>query len=189
MMANYKADAQATILNLQKQLQIAQGPRLEHLPDLLDKTSLQPRNLTTFQPTLPSLDMAQTLTVPRRERTGARHLKASPAKPLEQMRSHLVLGDADFEIVRIEEKVRRHDVMAHVHAFGMAAVAGIIHHGVSVWWVFVFLFEIFLDTLKSALYCCSLSICEIWLYSVEYNTRQMTVTNSEFSKGDELLRY
>lgn len=48
-----------------------------------------------------------------------------------QMRSHLVLTDADFEIAAIEEKRRRHDVMAHVHAYGLAApeAAGIIHWG------------------------------------------------------------
>ncbi|KAL8669229.1 MAG: hypothetical protein Q9168_006178 [Polycauliona sp. 1 TL-2023] len=50
---------------------------------------------------------------------------------LEQMRSHLVLTDADFEVARVEEKARRHDVMAHVHAFGKSApaAAGIIHYG------------------------------------------------------------
>ncbi|KAF9774273.1 hypothetical protein IL306_007764 [Fusarium sp. DS 682] len=50
---------------------------------------------------------------------------------LEQMRSHLTVTDEDFEIAREEEKIRRHDVMAHVHAFGKAApaAAGIIHYG------------------------------------------------------------
>ncbi|ELR09500.1 adenylosuccinase ade13 [Pseudogymnoascus destructans] len=50
---------------------------------------------------------------------------------LEQMRAHLELTDADFEVARVEEKKRRHDVMAHVHAFGAVApaAAGIIHYG------------------------------------------------------------
>ncbi|KAI1308930.1 L-Aspartase-like protein [Xylaria venustula] len=50
---------------------------------------------------------------------------------LEEMRSHLYVTDSDFEIARIEEKKRRHDVMAHVHAFGIVApaAAGIIHYG------------------------------------------------------------
>ncbi|KAK0717040.1 L-Aspartase-like protein [Lasiosphaeria miniovina] len=50
---------------------------------------------------------------------------------LDQMRAHLVLTDADFEVARVEEKKRRHDVMAHVHAFGAVApkAAGIIHYG------------------------------------------------------------
>lgn len=51
---------------------------------------------------------------------------------LAQMREHLEVSDADFETARIEEKRRRHDVMAHVHAFGAVApaAAGIIHLGV-----------------------------------------------------------
>lgn len=50
---------------------------------------------------------------------------------LEQMRQHLVVTDSDFEIARVEEKRRRHDVMAHVHAFGAVApaAAGLIHTG------------------------------------------------------------
>lgn len=52
---------------------------------------------------------------------------------IEQMRAHLMVTDADFEVARVEEKKRRHDVMAHVHAFGQVApsAAGIIHYGVS----------------------------------------------------------
>ncbi|KFA69133.1 hypothetical protein S40285_00109 [Stachybotrys chlorohalonatus IBT 40285] len=50
---------------------------------------------------------------------------------LEQMRAHLTVTDEDFEVARVEEKSRRHDVMAHVHAFGAVApaAAGIIHLG------------------------------------------------------------
>ncbi|KAK9415075.1 putative L-Aspartase-like protein [Seiridium unicorne] len=50
---------------------------------------------------------------------------------LEQMRAHLTVTDEDFETARVEEKKRRHDVMAHVHAFGLVApsAAGIIHYG------------------------------------------------------------
>ncbi|RWA06321.1 hypothetical protein EKO27_g8786 [Xylaria grammica] len=50
---------------------------------------------------------------------------------LEEMRSHLYVTDSDFETARVEEKKRRHDVMAHVHAFGIVApaAAGIIHYG------------------------------------------------------------
>ncbi|RMZ77611.1 hypothetical protein DV737_g4253, partial [Chaetothyriales sp. CBS 132003] len=50
---------------------------------------------------------------------------------LEQMRQHLEVSDADFEVAKVEEKRRRHDVMAHVHAFGAVApaAAGIIHYG------------------------------------------------------------
>ncbi|KAJ3495904.1 hypothetical protein NLG97_g3051 [Lecanicillium saksenae] len=50
---------------------------------------------------------------------------------LEQMKTNLTVTDEGFEVARVEEKIRRHDVMAHVHAFGVAApaAAGIIHYG------------------------------------------------------------
>jgi adenylosuccinate lyase len=61
-------------------------------------------------------------------------IKTVTTEALEQMRAHLQLTDADFEVARVEEKKRRHDVMAHVHAFGAVApaAAGIIHYGVSI---------------------------------------------------------
>jgi len=48
-----------------------------------------------------------------------------------QMKEHIVLTDEDFEVAAVEENRRRHDVMAHVHAFGQVApaAAGIIHLG------------------------------------------------------------
>ncbi|KAB5563047.1 L-Aspartase-like protein [Coniochaeta sp. 2T2.1] len=50
---------------------------------------------------------------------------------VEQMKAHLTVTDEDFKIAAVEEKKRRHDVMAHVHAFGQVApaAAGIIHYG------------------------------------------------------------
>jgi adenylosuccinate lyase len=50
---------------------------------------------------------------------------------LKEMQDHLILTDADFEVAKVEERRRRHDVMAHVHAFGEVApkAAGIIHYG------------------------------------------------------------
>ncbi|GFP59105.1 adenylosuccinate lyase [Trichoderma asperellum] len=50
---------------------------------------------------------------------------------LDEMRAHLTVTDDDFEAARIEERIRRHDVMAHVHAFGLVApaAAGVIHYG------------------------------------------------------------
>ena len=52
-----------------------------------------------------------------------------PAEALDQMREHL--DDIDFPAVAVYEKRFRHDVMAHVHAFGDAAPAarGVIHLG------------------------------------------------------------
>lgn len=50
---------------------------------------------------------------------------------IEQMKAHLVIQDDEFKVAAEEEKRRRHDVMAHVHAFGQVApaAAGIIHWG------------------------------------------------------------
>ncbi|KAI4141130.1 MAG: hypothetical protein LQ341_003599 [Variospora aurantia] len=52
-------------------------------------------------------------------------------KAIDQLRSHITMTKHDFEVAEVEEKRRRHDVMAHVHAFGEAApeAAGIIHWG------------------------------------------------------------
>ncbi|RYP77245.1 hypothetical protein DL771_001294 [Monosporascus sp. 5C6A] len=53
------------------------------------------------------------------------------AKALEEMEAHLIVTDSDFEVARIEEKTRRHDVMAHIYAYSIVApsAAGIIHYG------------------------------------------------------------
>ncbi|KAM0520806.1 hypothetical protein ACHAPE_003207 [Trichoderma viride] len=53
------------------------------------------------------------------------------SQALEEMKAHLIVTDEDFEAARIEERIRRHDVMAHVHAFGLVApaAAGVIHYG------------------------------------------------------------
>lgn len=50
---------------------------------------------------------------------------------ISQMESRILVTDEDLVIAAEEEKIRRHDVMAHVHAFGKAApaAAGIIHWG------------------------------------------------------------
>lgn len=50
---------------------------------------------------------------------------------IEQMKAHATIQDDEFKVAAEEEKRRRHDVMAHVHAFGQVApaAAGIIHWG------------------------------------------------------------
>lgn len=50
---------------------------------------------------------------------------------ISQMKANVTMTDQDFEVAAAEEKKRRHDVMAHVHAFGQVApaAAGIIHWG------------------------------------------------------------
>src|SRR3954464_6547019 len=52
-----------------------------------------------------------------------------PAEAIEQMRQHQ--DDIDFAAVAVYEKKFRHDVMAHVHAFGDVAPAArkFIHYG------------------------------------------------------------
>jgi adenylosuccinate lyase len=52
-----------------------------------------------------------------------------PAEAISQMREHL--HDIDFEVAAAYERRFRHDVMAHVHAFGDVAPAarGFIHYG------------------------------------------------------------
>jgi adenylosuccinate lyase len=50
---------------------------------------------------------------------------------IEQMEAHKEIKDEEFAVAAEEEKKRRHDVMAHVHTFGIAAPAAekIIHWG------------------------------------------------------------
>ncbi|EPQ62462.1 Bgt-4967 [Blumeria graminis f. sp. tritici] len=54
-----------------------------------------------------------------------------PDGAIEQMKAHAEVTEHDLEVAAVEEKKRRHDVMAHVHAFGLMApkAAGIIHWG------------------------------------------------------------
>ncbi|KAI1473250.1 adenylosuccinate lyase [Daldinia caldariorum] len=58
-------------------------------------------------------------------------LESITDEALEQMRAHLTVTDDDFKIAIEEEHRRRHDVMGHVHAYGVVApaAAGIIHAG------------------------------------------------------------
>jgi adenylosuccinate lyase len=50
---------------------------------------------------------------------------------IKQMKENKTILDEEFPIAAEEEKKRRHDVMAHVHTFGLKApaAAGIIHWG------------------------------------------------------------
>ena len=58
-------------------------------------------------------------------------LRGITDEALQQMKDHQEIQDDEFETARVEEARRRHDVMAHVHTFGVAApgAAGIIHLG------------------------------------------------------------
>lgn len=50
---------------------------------------------------------------------------------IEQLKNNVAMTDESFKVAAAEEKKRRHDVMAHVHAYGQVApaAAGIIHWG------------------------------------------------------------
>lgn len=54
---------------------------------------------------------------------------------LQQLKEHVVIEDEEFSAAALEEKRRRHDVMAHVHTYGLVAplAAGIIHWGATSW--------------------------------------------------------
>jgi adenylosuccinate lyase len=52
-----------------------------------------------------------------------------------QLKEHQRIEDDEFAAAALEEKRRRHDVMAHVHTYGLVApkAAGIIHWGATSW--------------------------------------------------------
>jgi adenylosuccinate lyase len=54
---------------------------------------------------------------------------------IKQLKDHVRIEDDEFATAAVEEKKRRHDVMAHVHTYGIAApeAAGIIHWGATSW--------------------------------------------------------
>lgn len=39
-----------------------------------------------------------------------------------QMKQHLIVSNDDFGVAAVEEKRRKHDVMAHVHSFGQVSI-------------------------------------------------------------------
>ncbi len=62
---------------------------------------------------------------------------------LAQMKEHIRIEDDEFETAAIEEKRRRHDVMAHVHTYGLKApaAAGKIHFGATSWYALSSIFS------------------------------------------------
>ncbi|GAO13506.1 hypothetical protein UVI_02016170 [Ustilaginoidea virens] len=136
-MADQTEDAQAQIQELQdkiKQLQLqAQAPQKS--PYDTYQTSLTSRYCSNEMTSLFSQRSRHStwrkLWLGLAEAEASLGIDVITPKALEQMRAHLTVSDEDFETARIEEKRRRHDVMAHVHAFGIVApaAAGIIHLG------------------------------------------------------------
>jgi adenylosuccinate lyase len=135
-MADSGADIQSQILELQQQLEQMKAKASSSAFDTY-QTSLTGRYC--------SAEMSQLFSQRSRHSTwrklwlylaeseGELGIETITPEALEQMRGHIEVSDADFEVARVEEKKRRHDVMAHVHAFGAVApaAAGIIHYGVS----------------------------------------------------------
>lgn len=58
-------------------------------------------------------------------------LEGISEEAIQQLRDHVNIKDEEFAIIAEEEKRRRHDVMAHVHGYGLKApaAAGSIHLG------------------------------------------------------------
>lgn len=136
-MANNETQIQAQIQELQQQQRLRQMTAMA-------SSSVFDTYQTSLTTRYCSADMSQLFSQRSRHSTwrklwlylaeSERELGIETITPeaLEQMRSRLEMSDADFEVARVEEKKRRHDVMAHVYAFGAPAAAGIIHYGVSI---------------------------------------------------------
>ncbi|KAK9389946.1 L-Aspartase-like protein [Lipomyces mesembrius] len=58
-------------------------------------------------------------------------LTAITDEAIEQLRAHVTITDEEIDDASAQEKIVRHDVMSHVHVYGVAApaAAGIIHLG------------------------------------------------------------
>ncbi|KAK9377970.1 L-Aspartase-like protein [Lipomyces chichibuensis] len=58
-------------------------------------------------------------------------LSAITEEAIEQLRAHVTITDGEIDAASVQEKIVRHDVMSHVHVYGVAApaAAGIIHLG------------------------------------------------------------
>lgn len=134
-MANHTQDTRIQTTQLQQELQ--QQMQAKSTPTEFDtyQTSLTGRYC--------SIEMSQLFSQRSRHSTWRKlwlylaqserelGIESITLEALEEMKTHLLLTDADFQTARIEEKRRRHDVMAHVHAFGVVApsASGIIHYG------------------------------------------------------------
>ncbi|KAK9314633.1 L-Aspartase-like protein [Lipomyces starkeyi] len=58
-------------------------------------------------------------------------LTAITDEAIEQLRAHVTITDEEIDAASAQEKIVRHDVMSHVHVYGVAApaAAGIVHLG------------------------------------------------------------
>ncbi|OAA43773.1 L-Aspartase-like protein [Metarhizium rileyi] len=134
-MVDQTKDAQAQIQELQEKIKQLQAQASPKSPYDTYQTSLTSRYCSNEMTSLFSQRSRHStwrkLWLGLAEAEASLGIKVITSEALDQMRAHLTVSDDDFEAARIEEKTRRHDVMAHVHAFGIVApaAAGIIHLG------------------------------------------------------------
>ncbi|KAK3196013.1 hypothetical protein K4F52_000881 [Lecanicillium sp. MT-2017a] len=134
-MVDQTKDAQAQIAELQEQIKKLQAQGPQKSPYDTYQTSLTSRYCSSEMTGLFSQRSRHStwrkLWLGLAEAEKSLGIDVITPEALEQMKAHLTVTDEDFETARVEEKIRRHDVMAHVHAFGAVApaAAGIIHLG------------------------------------------------------------
>ncbi|KAG5949854.1 hypothetical protein E4U53_005710, partial [Claviceps sorghi] len=134
-MADQAQDAQAQIQELQEKIKQLQTQAPQKSPYDTYQTSLTSRYCSNEMTSLFSQRSRHStwrkLWLGLAEAEASLGIDVVTPEALDQMRAHLTVTDQDFAAASIEEKRRRHDVMAHVHAFGLVApaAAGIIHLG------------------------------------------------------------
>ncbi|KAG6056436.1 hypothetical protein E4U17_002196 [Claviceps sp. LM77 group G4] len=134
-MTDQAQDAQTQIQELQKKIMQLQAQEPQKSPYDTYQTSLTSRYCSNEMTSLFSQRSRHStwrkLWLGLAEAEASLGIDVVTAEALDQMRAHLTVSDEDFATASIEEKRRRHDVMAHVHAFGVVApaAAGIIHLG------------------------------------------------------------
>ncbi|KAG5971763.1 hypothetical protein E4U55_001092 [Claviceps digitariae] len=134
-MVDQTKDAQAQIQELQDKIQQLQAQAPQKSPYDTYQTSLTSRYCSNEMTSLFSQRSRHStwrkLWLGLAEAEASLGIDVVTPEALDQMRAHLTVTDQDFAAASIEEKIRRHDVMAHVHAFGLVApaAAGIIHLG------------------------------------------------------------
>ncbi|KAG6021916.1 hypothetical protein E4U40_005010 [Claviceps sp. LM458 group G5] len=134
-MTDQAQDAQTQIQELQKKIMQLQAQEPQKSPYDTYQTSLTSRYCSNEMTSLFSQRSRHStwrkLWLGLAEAEASLGIDVVTAEALDQMRAHLTVSDEDFATASIEEKIRRHDVMAHVHAFGVVApaAAGIIHLG------------------------------------------------------------
>ncbi|KAG5990561.1 hypothetical protein E4U52_004467 [Claviceps spartinae] len=134
-MTDQAQDAQTQIQELQKKIMQLQAQEPQKSPYDTYQTSLTSRYCSNEMTSLFSQRSRHStwrkLWLGLAEAEASLGIDVVTTEALDQMRAHLTVSDEDFATASIEEKRRRHDVMAHVHAFGVVApaAAGIIHLG------------------------------------------------------------